>query len=159
MTLRKSGRWHLCLAFVLAGCGAEGMSGGEPVDTTVPTVTFVTFEEGSAEVSEAGANLLRDAARYARRFDNVTLSVAGHSTDGEFAADPDLDLARIEASVKLLTRFGVKPEKITKIPRDNAEKVDAEDPESEANRRIDVLFVVTVEQPAEEQTAEAGPTQ
>lgn len=155
MTIWNKGRWHLCLALVLAACGATESTTEGPVDTTVPTVAFVTFESGSFEVRPDGEKLLRDAARYVRRFDNVTLSIAGHVTDGELAVDPDLDVKRIEESVRLLTRFGVKPEKIIKIPRDNAEKVDANDPESEANRRVDVLFVVTVEQTAEQQVAAA----
>lgn len=159
MTIWTRGRWHLCFAFVLAACGQGGLTTTDPEDNVVPTVAFVTFEAGSAEVSEDGVTLLRDAARYARRYENVSLSVAGHSTDAEVVENADLDLERINESVKLLRRYGVPEDKITRIPRGNAEKVDPTDPESEANRRVDVLFVVLVEQQTAQATTVAQDTE
>ncbi|MBU6371378.1 MAG: OmpA family protein [Alphaproteobacteria bacterium] len=73
----------------------------------------INFDTGSAEVSASSQQILDDLGRVARRCDQYSIEIAGHTDDrGDRAANMKLSRARAEAVVRYLVGLGVAPERL-----------------------------------------------
>lgn len=73
----------------------------------------INFDTGSAVISTSSQQVLDDLARVARRCDQYSIEIAGHTDDrGERAANMKLSRARAEAVVRYLVGLGVAPERL-----------------------------------------------
>jgi len=73
----------------------------------------INFDTGSAMVSATSRQILDDLARVARRCDQYSVEIAGHTDDrGDRAANMKLSRARAEAVVRYLIDQGVAPDRL-----------------------------------------------
>jgi outer membrane protein OmpA-like peptidoglycan-associated protein len=73
----------------------------------------INFDTGSAMISPTSRSLLDDLGRVARRCDQYSIEIAGHTDDrGDRASNMKLSLARGEAVVRYMVDQGVAPERL-----------------------------------------------
>jgi len=129
---------------------ALGACAALPVVETreVPTVTFVFFDDGSAELTESSQDILKDASRYVRGYENVSIVLAAHMTKAEDLAGNKIDAARFDAVQARLIELGVDEDKITGGPVGPIEILDTESDNGAADRRVDIGFIVSAPETA-----------
>jgi OOP family OmpA-OmpF porin len=73
----------------------------------------INFDTGSAVIAPSSRTLLDDLARVARRCDQYSIEIAGHTDDrGDRAVNMKLSRARAESVVGYLVDQGVAPERL-----------------------------------------------
>ena len=100
------------------------------------------FEKGKIDLSDASKFVLHDLATLMEKNSSINLKIVGHtSAEGDAAFNQKLSENRAKAAVDFLISQGISEDRLQWEGKGSSELKDAENPESNVNRRTEFIVL------------------
>ena len=100
------------------------------------------FEKGKTDLSDASKFVLHDLAKLMKKQQSIKLKIVGHtSAEGDDAFNQKLSENRAKAAVDFLVSQGIAQDRLQWEGKGSTELKDAENPESNVNRRTEFVVI------------------